>query len=357
MRRSLVLAASSSVAFLACAGAEVPPAPTCPTAVPVTVTTAAPTPTAPKHARSSDEVAKEIVASINDKNADHLFSLLDSDMRAVLPRPEAGALVEQVRDAKGAIVSTVREADAKSGAATYKLKAERGEWILELVLGTDGRVSGMTVTSPAPRDPEVAIATKPMGLPFRGQWFVVWGGGTPEGNRAHLLHKSQRRAADLVKVDDKGKTHSGDGKKNADYFAYGQDALATSDGTVITVIDGVPENDPGTMNPYFAYGNAVVIKHDENVYSTYAHLIPGKIRVKVGAKVKRGDLLGVTGNSGNSSEPHLHFQVQDGAPIDKSFGVEPRFEKVSVTTKGESARVRESYTWSKGDLVGEPQRR
>ena len=367
MRRLSALLAVLPFAVAACAGAEAArtPAPTCPTvAAPIASASggensggsAAAHPNPPKHARSSDEVAKEVVGSINDKNPNRLFALLDSDMRAVLPLPEAGALVQQVRESKGAIVSSTREADTKSGAAVYRFKAERGEWVLELTIGTDGRIAGMNITNPAPRDPEVAVSALPMELPFRGQWLVVWGGGSPSTNGAHLLHKSQRRAADLVKVDGQGKTHSGDGKKNADYFAYGQDVLAAAAGTVIFVIDGVPENEPGTMNPYFAYGNTVVMRHDDKTYSAYAHLMPGKTRVRPGTKVTAGEILGLVGNSGNASEPHLHFQVQDGPLLDRSFGVEPTFAKVPVV-RGGTAFLRATYTWSKDDLVGALQNR
>ena len=178
MRRLSALLAVLPFAVAACAGAEAArtPAPTCPTvAAPIASASggensggsAAAHPNPPKHARSSDEVAKEVVGSINDKNPNRLFALLDSDMRAVLPLPEAGALVQQVRESKGAIVSSTREADTKSGAAVYRFKAERGEWVLELTIGTDGRIAGMNITNPAPRDPEVAVSALPMELPFR----------------------------------------------------------------------------------------------------------------------------------------------------------------------------------------------
>jgi len=68
--------------------------------------------------------------------------------------------------------------------------------------------------------------------------------------------------------------------------------------------------------------------------------------------VKKGALLGFCGNTGNSSEPHIHFQLQDGPSIDHSWGIEPMFANVSVVRGGTSS-VMPSYTWLKGDLVGE----
>lgn len=349
---------SVSVLSAACGGAEshAPVAPMCPTAPPAPPPVATIASRAHGRLLTHDEVADEVIKSINKKDPRILVQLLDQDMREVLPAPEATALVEQVRDSKGAIISKARETDASDGSAVFRFKAERGEWILALALGTDGKIAGMNITSPAPRDPEVTSSSVPLGLPFRGQWSVVWGGDTPKANRPHLGNKSQRRAADLLIVDTQGKTHRDDGKKNTDYFAYGQDVLAAADGTVMTVIDGVPDNDPGSMNSFFVTGNIVILRHDEKLYSAYAHLQPRKTRVKVGAKVKRGDVLGLCGNSGNTSEPHLHFQLQDGPLFEKSFGVEPRFKETAVVRDGKALQIAD-YTWLKGDLVGVHQKR
>ncbi|MBC7061441.1 M23 family metallopeptidase, partial [Salmonella enterica subsp. enterica serovar Enteritidis] len=97
----------------------------------------------------------------------------------------------------------------------------------------------------------------------------------------------------------------------------------------------------------------VILQHADNVYSAYAHLQPGKLRVRTGAKVKKGAVLGLCGNTGNSSEPHLHFQLQDGPRLESSWGIEPVFKDVAIVRDGKPMKVAE-YTWLKGDLVGEP---
>jgi murein DD-endopeptidase MepM/ murein hydrolase activator NlpD len=215
-----------------------------------------------------------------------------------------------------------------------------------------GAISGMLVKPVEGAGPPVAKSQIPLGLPFRGTWSVVWGGDTPALNH-HVDSPSQRRAADLVVVDDAGATHKGDGRDNRDYFAYGKEVIAVADGVVVTAVDGVPDNQPGEMNTMFVPGNLIVIEHAGGVWSAYAHLVPGSLAVKVGAKVRRGQLLGRCGNSGNSSEPHLHFQVEDGPRFEKSWGIEPVFAAVEVTRDGVRERP-ETYTWRKGDQVHAP---
>jgi murein DD-endopeptidase MepM/ murein hydrolase activator NlpD len=84
------------------------------------------------------------------------------------------------------------------------------------------------------------------------------------------------------------------------------------------------------------------------------HLQPGKIRVKPGAAVKRGTVLGLVGNSGHSTEPHLHFQLQDGPDGNTSLGVEPAFDKVVVTRGGGKTETVSGYTFLKGDRIHSP---
>lgn len=314
---------------------------------------------APREAESGvpvDGVAKELLKRIGTKDGKGVVELFGPGMRDVLPEEKAGPWVEGILGAKGRIESSERVA-GRGGeySGTYRLKAERGEWQVELHIGKDGKILGLKFTDPPPPEPPVAKSSIALALPFRGQWSVFWGGDKLEVNQ-HVTHKSQRRAADLVMLGPDGKTHRGDGKNNEDYFAYGQDVLAVADGVVVTAIDGVPENAPGSMNPYFALGNGVIVKHGDSLYSVYAHFQPGKVRVKAGAKVKQGTVLGLCGNSGNSSEPHLHFQLQDGPLIENSWGIEPVFKDTPVMRDGKTSRASE-YTWLKGDLVGDPSKK
>jgi murein DD-endopeptidase MepM/ murein hydrolase activator NlpD len=205
----------------------------------------------------------------------------------------------------------------------------------------------MRLNEAPPPEPPVA-ETPPLALPARGKWLVAWGGATPDDN-PHSAN-DQRRAADLVLATAEGKHFKTDGKKNDDYPAYGQDVLAVADGTVLTVVDGVPENAPGPPDSAFGPGNMVVVDHGKSLYSMYAHLQPGKMKVKPGQKVKAGAGIAAVGNSGNSSEPHLHVQLMDGPRVEGAWGLEAVFANVSLTREGKTEKV-VRYTFKRGDLI------
>jgi hypothetical protein len=150
----------------------------------------------------------------------------------------------------------------------------------------------------------------PLRLPFDGAWFVVWGGRTLAQNR-HASSPDQRFAYDIVVQ--KGTTHQGDGTTNEQYYAFGQPILAAGAGTVRMAADGVPDNVPGKVDEVHPAGNHVIIDHGNGEFSFYAHLKMGTVRIKPGQHVEQGEILGLCGNSGRSTEPHLHFHLQTTA--------------------------------------------
>jgi murein DD-endopeptidase MepM/ murein hydrolase activator NlpD len=297
-----------------------------------------------------DDVERSLIDKIVARDAKGLHALFSAPMKQALPEQKTAAFIDGLLGAKGPLVAVERAAGStRARHGVYVVKAERGAWQLTLDVDDAGPVLGMSFGEPPPPEPPVAKSPRLVDLPFRGRWSVFWGGDTVEKNK-HVPFKSQRRAADLVIVDEKGSTHRGDGKKNEDYFAYGQDILAVADGTVVTVVDGVPDNPPGEMNGLLALGNTVVIRHDDGLYSFVGHLVPGSTRVKVGDPVRGGQVLGKCGNSGNTSEPHLHVQLQDGPRVEASWGIEARFRDVKVTRQGKTTVVKD-YAFEKGDIV------
>ncbi len=170
-------------------------------------------------------------------------------------------------------------------------------------------------------------------LPFKGSWVVMVGGEIREGAvQRNLLQ--QQYAYEFSRLDSNGFRYKGDGKLNEDYIGYGVEIIAPANGTVVEVIDGIRENFPGMRNPYAPIGNAIIIQHSSKEYSVLAFLKQGSIRVKAGDKIIRGQVLAQCGNSGNATEPVLHYHLQDSPYLQTAKGVKFYFEHAMVSKEG-----------------------
>lgn len=165
-----------------------------------------------------------------------------------------------------------------------------------------------------------------IGSPLRGRWIAGNGLSNDTGHRRSIypidgqLFNAQRFAADWVKLGDDGLiARGGDLSQNANYYGYGAEALAVSDAVVVGAKDGIPENVPQTkaravpISLETIAGNYVMLDIGQGRFVLYAHFQPNSLKVKVGDKVKLGQVLGLVGNSGNSDLPHLHFHVVNAA--------------------------------------------
>ncbi|HEX7276889.1 MAG TPA: M23 family metallopeptidase [Acidimicrobiales bacterium] len=177
---------------------------------------------------------------------------------------------------------------------------------------------------PDPRANRPAQAT--LRLPFDGLW---WAGVAPlpEIGNHHAVASDQRHAFDFL-IWRNGSTYRGQGLENSDYWAWSQAVKAPGPGTVVAVQDGLADNRPGvetdTAQPA---GNHVIVDLGNDEYAVLAHFQKGSIRVARGDAVTPGQVLGLVGNSGNSSEPHIHLHVQDSPTFRPggSTGIPVRF--------------------------------
>jgi urea transporter len=145
----------------------------------------------------------------------------------------------------------------------------------------------------------------PLGLPFYGDWTVT------QGHAGEFTHKDDWQYAwDFEIRGREDKTYKGNGMDCSDYYCYGKNIVAPADGVVDSVTDDVEDNKVGVRNLKNNWGNSIVIKHADLLYSQISHLQKGSILPKPGQAVKKGDLIARCGNSGNSPYPHVHYQVQ-----------------------------------------------
>ncbi len=135
--------------------------------------------------------------------------------------------------------------------------------------------------------------------------------------RQGTIYTFERYAFDAIQYDDAlSLFYAGDPTVNTSHFIYGLPLYAVADGVVVQTVDGQPENHGTAADLKIntldeLAGNAVLLDIGGGHYAGYAHCIPGSIKVRKGDRVRKGDLLALVGNSGNSKAPHLHFQVTD----------------------------------------------
>jgi hypothetical protein len=178
-----------------------------------------------------------------------------------------------------------------------------------------------TMTGAAAEVGKPAVVVAP---PLSGKgWVAV--NGCCDGVTSHRgavmavngrLRVPERFAIDWVRLDPKGRMFTGDVAQLKSYPYYGTPVLAAADGVVVNLYDGADEQTPGAeakgITTENIGGNMVVVDIGGGAYAFYAHLQRGSLKVKLGDRVKTGQTLGLLGDTGNSTAPHLHFHVMDG---------------------------------------------
>lgn len=160
-------------------------------------------------------------------------------------------------------------------------------------------------------------------MPITDEWFVFWG-GTNEFVNYHYPFEQQIYAYDLVKMVNH-QAYKDSPLKNENYFAFGAEVVAPADGTVFKVKNSIVDNVPGEKDETNILGNYCIIVHENNEYSMIDHFKKDSICVNVGDSIKTGQLLGFCGNSGYSSEPHIHFQVMNHADFTQAKSLRIQF--------------------------------
>jgi murein DD-endopeptidase MepM/ murein hydrolase activator NlpD len=164
-----------------------------------------------------------------------------------------------------------------------------------------------------------------------------------------------RYAYDFVVVDSEGKKHLSKGENNTDWYGFGTDVLAVADGEIVAIETNKKDDKTFDIpslkdNPLTLYGNYIVIKHNEHLYSIYGHLKnQSAIGLKVGDKVKKGQKIASIGTSGSSFFPHLHFEVRNS--INHQAEGLPSYFKNYYLILGSNKKEITTHTITTGDII------
>ena len=235
-------------------------------------------------------------------------------------------------------------------------------------------LTGATITggdTPGPLDytgAPYAVTGTPVDLspPLRGAGWVNFNGCcSPDSVHRNAilpvnghLSDTQRFAVDYMRLDPQGQLVHGDPADYRNYTAFGAEVLAVADATVVATLDNLPEQvpgslpDPSTITLETVDGNHVILDLGDGRYAFYAHLQPGSVRVQAGQRVTRGQPLGLLGNTGNTSAPHLHFHVMDGPSVLGSNGLPFTIDNFSLAGRIDPAQYNAAQdltgVWNRG---------
>ena len=291
-------------------------------------------------------VADKFERSYNAENYDTIFAMFSNEMQKALPLEKTTEFLMGLRSQAGQITRREFVKYVNGTYASYKTNFEQAVFALNISVDNDSKINGLFV-KPFVADnlPKLERNSTKLILPFKDEWTVFWGGDTKELNY-HVINQAQKNAFDILITNAHGSSFKTDGKTNEDYYAFGKELFAPCDGEVMLVVDGVKDNMVGEMNPFNAGGNTIILKTANNEYLVFCHFKHQSIKVKEGQKIKQGELLGLCGNSGNSSEPHLHFHIQNIENLNTATGVKCYFDKIIV-----NGQLKTDYSPIKKDKI------
>ena len=295
---------------------------------------------------TSKKISAEFEKNYNSNEYQEIFEMFSDEMKTALPIEETTDFFKGLNNQAGKITSREFIQYENGTDASYKTTFERAIFALNISLDKNSKINSLFVKPFKESNlPKLKRNKTKLILPFKEEWTVFWGGDTKELNY-HVENEAQKGALDIVITDENGKSYKNHGDKNENYYVFAKELIVPCDAEVVLVVDGIKDNKPGEMNLYFILGNTVILKTDNDEYLLFTHFKQNSIVVKQGENVEKGELLGLCGNSGNSSEPHLHFHIQNVEDINQATGAKSYFEEIYV-----NGRLKKDYSPIKNEKI------
>lgn len=292
------------------------------------------------------KVAATFEENFNKNDFEAVFEMFSNEMKKAVPIIALNNYLTNLKGEAGKITKREFVKYQNGSVAFYKTTLENGTLGLNISIEANSEINGLQfVEFKEDNLPKLDRNSSSFILPFKGEWTVFWGGDTEELNY-HVVDRAQKNAFDFVITDENGVSHKTSGQTNDDYYVFGKEIIAPVSGEIVSVVDGIKDNVPGEMNRIYIPGNTVIIKTVNNEFLFFAHFKQHSIKVKQGQKVRQGELLGLCGNSGNSSEPHLHFSLQNVENMNKATGAKSYFDNILV-----NGELKSDYSPIKGERI------
>jgi hypothetical protein len=276
-----------------------------------------------------------------------LYAAFTPNMKKQSPESKIAAISKQVTEKFGTPTQTLSEnfMPGLGGPVTIYSRTTgyskaKVPVMVILAVNGNGELTDMQITPvPLLRPDEFSDyqdSTK-LRLPFDGQWVVLQGGRAVYDN-ANAASEDNRYTVAFMALKD-GTAYENDGRKNTDYYCWGQPILAPAAGVVIQSSGNYADHAPGRVPEIQSRGNYVVIAHGNNEFSMIPYMKAGSVKVRNGQRVKQGDPIGACGNSGSSFAPHAEYSLQNtrGFPLPKTMPA----QFVDYTADGKAVPVGE----------------
>ncbi|WP_445383048.1 peptidoglycan DD-metalloendopeptidase family protein [Robiginitalea sp. IMCC43444] len=289
-------------------------------------------------------VATEFQNCYNNTDDRGIYNMFDKVMKTFLSPENTSEFMDEVRSGFG-LIEKMKYSGTYNSAHVYSTTFEKGKSDIYFNLSSQNQIGSWFIPrNRAENAPRLERNTTEMIFPFKEEAFVYWGGEKRDINY-HMEDLNQQYAYDILMVAN-GAPYNGDPEKNESFFVFGKDIMAPCDARVYKVIDGIQDNRPGEVNTENLTGNTIILQTVKNEYLLFAHIKHNSIQVKEGELVKQGQVIAQCGNSGNTTQAHLHLQLQNTPDLYNTIGAKLYFKEIQV-----NGEIRKDYMPVKEDFV------